>query len=328
MEKSRMLHTGSSASEKEISVRGAFHGNQETKDGFCILCGAWRGSFGLEPSLKMYVDHTVDILRELRRVLKPDGVLFWSIGDSYAGGGNYQGVKSESTLSAKQASNRGAKGVHQELGAVGKDSGSAKNKDLCLIPQRIAIAAQEDGWWVRSDIIWHKPNTMPESCKDRPTDAYEHILMLTKSSKYYWDKDAVSEPAKNAGKVVSLGPKSFSKGQSAGNDVPESGNSLNESYQVKQTRNLRNVWTFPTQPYRGDHFAAFPEELPRKCILAASKSGDLILDPFGGSGTTGQVARSLDRNAVLLDIAYKQGIYLELAEERIKSQIKEEKEKS
>jgi DNA modification methylase len=170
--------------------------------GTCSLCGAWRGGFGLEPSLKLYIEHTVEILRELKRILKPDGVVFWNVGDSYAGGGNYRGLSSEKTLTSKQASNRGAKGIHQELGALGKDSGTAKPKDLCLIPQRVAIAAQEDGWWVRQDIIWNKPNPMPESVRDRFTDAYEHIFMFTKSQKYFWDPEACQEPAEMAGKYA------------------------------------------------------------------------------------------------------------------------------
>jgi DNA modification methylase len=291
--------------------------------GVCGVCGAWRGAFGLEPTLKMYIDHTVEILREIRRVLKKDGVVFWNIGDSYAGGGNYRGIKSTDTLTSKQASNRGATGVAQELGSLGKNTGSAKPKDLCLIPQRIAIAAQEDGWWVRSDIIWHKPNPMPESCKDRPTDAYEHILMLTKSAQYYWDKNAVSEVAANAGKNIILGEKSFSKGQAVSNNVKPSGNGKAETYLVPETRNLRNVWTFPTQPYKGAHFATFPEELPRKCVLAASRENDTVLDPFGGSGTTGQVAASLNRKAILCDVCYNEGDpYLELAKKRVNAPVR------
>jgi DNA modification methylase len=287
--------------------------------GICFLCGAWRGGFGLEPSLKLYIQHTVEILRELKRILKPNGVVFWNTGDSYAGGGNYRGINSENTLTSKQASNRGAKGVHQELGALGKDSGTAKPKDLCLIPQRVAIAAQEDGWWVRQDIIWAKPNPMPESVRDRFTDAYEHIFMFTKSQKYFWDAKACQEPAISAGLVTKLGKKAFSRGQQLGSGVPEEklhGNALATEYKTKETRNIRNVWTFATQPFKGAHFATFPEELPRRCIRAATKIGDTVLDPFCGSGTTGKVALELGRNFIGTDLAYQ-----DLAEQRIQKAV-------
>jgi len=275
--------------------------------------------FGLEPSLKLYVERTIQVLRELRRVLKPDGVVFWNIGDSYAGGGNYRGISSENTLTTKQASNRGAKGVHQELGALGKDCGSAKPKDLCLLPQRIAIAAQEDGWWVRCDIIWNKPNPMPESVRDRFTDAYEHILMFTKSKKYFWDAEACQEPAILAGLVTKLGKKAFSRGQQLGMGVLEEnlhGNALATEYKTKETRNMRNVWTFAPQPFKGAHFATFPEELPRRCVKAASKIGDTVLDPFCGSGTTGKVAVELGRKFIGIDLEYQ-----ELAKQRIESAV-------
>jgi DNA modification methylase len=238
--------------------------------GSCVRCGAWRGAFGLEPTIEMYIEHTVTILRELRRVLRPDGVLFWNIGDSYAGGGNYRGMTSENTLSDKQASNRGARGVNQELGASReKLTGSLKPKDLCLIPARVAIAAQSDGWWVRSMIVWAKPNPMPESFTDRPTDAYEYIIMLTKSERYFWDADAVSQPATHAGKFVQT---NGNEGMDGGYDGHRTRDGFRRGVTVAQKRNLRNVWNFPTQPYAGAHFATFPEELPRRCILTATSA--------------------------------------------------------
>lgn len=307
---------------------GGSRGTEESKKstaftascgGTCIHCGAWRGGFGLEPSLKLYIEHTVEILREIRRVLKPDGVVFWNVDDSYAGGGNYRGLKSTDSLTSKQASNRGANGVHQELGAAGKDSGSAKSKDLCLLPQRIAIAAQEDGWWVRQDIIWAKPNPMPESVRDRFTAAYEHIFMFTKSAKYFWDAEACQEPT-----VSKKGnAKSFRGGgvytenkafEGKETDRETHGNVENE----KGTRNMRNVWTFATQPFKGAHFATFPEELPRRCIKAATRIGDTVLDPFCGSGTTGKVSLELGRNFVGTDLEYQ-----ELAKQRIEKAFPE-----
>jgi DNA modification methylase len=301
--------------------------------------GAWRGAYGLEPSIEMYVAHTVDILHEIWRVLRSDGVCFWNIGDSYAGGGNYRGLNSSNTLTSKQASNRGANGLHQELGAVGKDTGTAKPKDLCLIPSRVALAAQADGWWVRSMIVWAKPNPMPESVTDRPTDAYEHIIMLTKSARYYWDADAVSMTA-SASTLARLRQPTL-QDQAGSNRIPgktngpmkacfggrqkhsgygnrkDSGREDDGNY-IENGVNIRNVWVFSPQPYKEAHFATFPEELPRRCILAASKVGDLILDPFGGSGTTGRLAVQLRRRAILLDLAYTHD-YGRLAKKRTRN---------
>lgn len=285
----------------------------------CGRCGAWRGGYGLEPNIEMYVAHTVEILREIRRVLRPDGVVFWNIGDSYAN-------------DAKWGGSSGGKHVSELHGNTGigrqKQTSGLKAKDLCLIPARVALAAQADGWWVRSMIIWAKPNPMPESVTDRPTDAYEHIIMLTKSERYFWDADAVAEPVtqstlervgqdvasqigshrvpgKTNGtmKAVARLPKFGGDKYGDSEDAHHRTKSGNE-YAGALTRNLRNVWTFATQPYTGAHFATFPEELPRRCIMAGTKKGDLVLDPFGGSGTTGRVAVEIRRRCVLLDLAY------------------------
>lgn len=212
---------------------------------FCTACVAWNGSYGFEPTPDLYVAHSMEILREIRRVLRDDGLLFWNISDTLRG------------------------------------------KGLTAVPQRMAIAAIDDGWILRDDIIWAKPNPMPESVKDRLTRSYEHVLMLAKTPKYYWDAAACREDATSK-------------------DAAADGK-----------RNMRNVWTIPTQPFKGAHFAPFPEELARRCITLASKLGDLILDPFGGSGTTGKVAMELDRRSVLLDINYSgKGGYEVLARQR------------
>jgi DNA modification methylase len=186
-----------------------------------------------------------------------------------------------------------------------------------------------DGWWLRSDIIWAKPNPMPESVRDRPTDMYEHILMLTKSARYYWNAEAVSEPVKDS-TLKRLGQPNLA--QQHGSDrmpgktngpmkaVPprfggnKYGDSDIEEYRTKSgndygggngCRNLRNVWTFSTQPYKGAHFATFPTELVIRCLQAATKQGDLVLDPFGGSGTVGEVAFNMQRRFFLMDLAYQ-----------------------
>lgn len=151
--------------------------------GECRLCGAWKGGYGLEPTIEMYVAHTIEILREIRRVLRPDGVVFWNIGDSYANDGKWGGE-----TGGKQAylpdDDRKRTGRQKRTTGL-------KPKDLCLIPERVALAAQTDGWWVRSRVIWHKANPMPEPVRGRPTSAHEHIWVFTKSADYFWDADAV-----------------------------------------------------------------------------------------------------------------------------------------
>lgn len=228
-------------------------------------CGAWRGAFGLEPTIEMYVQHTVEILRECRRVLRSDGVLFWNIGDSYSALKGYSGDLKPQDL---QASNKGSlRG--KENRRIGPQP-CLKPKDLCLIPSRVALAAQADGWWVRSMILWAKPNPMPESVTDRPTDAYEHIIMLTKLEHYFWDADAVREPT--TGNAHHPG---YGDGGPKAREREKEGTfqSWRESTPERfSSRNLRNVWTFATQPYAEAHFATFPEELPRRCILAATSA--------------------------------------------------------
>jgi len=235
--------------------------------------GVWRGAYGLEPDVGMYVDHTVEILREVRRVLRPDGVCFWNIGDSYAqrGGEGYKGRKRWQHTGGRA----GLKPQDWEDNVQVRDLGESglKAKDLCLIPFRVALAAQVDGWWVRSDIIWSKNNPMPESVTDRPTNSHEHILMLTKSADYFWDQDAVREPhlpesVARRGRARTGGKYKNSSGGQPGN--PHSITTGLDHCLHPNGRNLRSVWTFPSQPYPEAHFATFPEELPARCIRAAT----------------------------------------------------------
>lgn len=325
-ERARNLHTGSNAGQKQVSNRGVFHNNAATLDGICARCGTWKGAYGLEPTIEMYVDHTVQIMGELRRVLRPDGVLFWNVGDSYSNDSKWGG----------STGGKHAAGLHGQTG-VGRNkvSSGLKPKDLCLIPARVALAAQADGWWVRSMIVWAKPNPMPESVTDRPTDAYEHIIMLTKSERYYWDTDALAmEPSEASlsrlrqpnlesqdgsdrvpGKTKGPMKACFGgRNKHAGYGNRKHSGREDEGNYIENGVNVRNVWVFSPQPYKEAHFATFPEELPLRCILAASKVGDTILDPFAGSGTTGRVAVSLNRRAILVDLAYH-----DLAEKRTKN---------
>jgi len=177
-----------------------------------------------------------------------------------------------------------------------------KQKDLVPIPWMVAMALQADGWYLRSDIIWAKPNPMPESVTDRPTKSHEYLFLLAKSRSYYYDADAIKERATHAGKVVTLGEKSLSKAQASGANVLRSGNALCDSVVVAEGRNRRTVWTISTQPFPGAHFAVFPRALVEPCILAGSRLGDLVLDPFAGAGTVGVVCRKHSRRFVGIEI--------------------------
>jgi len=267
--KERWLHRGSTKSPLEGGGRMT---NQSIATNTCIKCGAWKGAFGLEPTPELYAQHTVEIMQEIKRVLRKDGVAFWNIGDSYFAHngtrGNKKGVGGD-TL-------RGQDNKYQVANKF-QSSNGIKPKDMCLIPFRVAIALQEDGWWVRSVIIWNKPNPMPESVKDRPTNAHEYILMLTKSKRYYYDVDAVREKlspttmprllrgVSNTHKNINGAPGQTPHTMSQHREHGEGYANINPA-----GRNLRDVWTFPTQPFPGAHFAVFPEKLPELCIKAAT----------------------------------------------------------
>ncbi len=239
---------------------------------FCSLCGAWKGSYGLEPTPEMYVQHTIEILKEIRRVLRKDGCVFWNIGDSYTTGMfSHQYIRKNpqvpndwaGTNIGHSQAKHGAAIVHV------RDPIDLKPKDLCLIPFRVALAAQQDGWWVRSVIIWSKNNPMPESVTDRPTESHEYILLLTKNSRYYWDAEDVREQS-----ITPLDDRSNhtfgAKGGKAEQIYGEKHLVSGETWHPQSTRNLRSVWEFPTKAYKFSHFATFPEELPMRCIKAAT----------------------------------------------------------
>lgn len=239
----------------------------------CSLCGAWKGALGLEPTPEMYVSHIVEIFREGRRVLRKDGVAFLNIGDSYATHASKRSGQFGADIKA------GFDDVFTQRKTPARDYG-LKEKDLCLIPFRLAIALQSDGWWLRSVIIWSKNNPMPESVTDRPTESHEYILMLTKSARYYWDAEAVREPSEclNQDSVsYRVSGKSDSRKKRINGIKPAFG--YNGFWQPNSGgRNIRTVWEFPTQPFptfkvdgkKIDHFAVFPEKLPELCILAAT----------------------------------------------------------
>jgi DNA modification methylase len=286
---------------------------EAAKSRYQCKCGARRidAQIGLEPTPEEYVSKMVAVFREVWRVLRDDGTLWVNLGDRYA-----SDTKGSGGASDKQLSNSGS------LYETRKLNHGLKPKDLCGIPWRVAFALQSDGWYLRSDIIWHKPNPMPESVTDRPTKSHEYIFLLTKSAKYYYDADAIKEPADFGSLILpNCQGRSDRKAQSTNTwrstgtarESVERGGDYSGQYRINNGRNKRTVWTIATQPYKEAHFATFPEELPKLCILAGSRPGDTVLDPFGGSGTTGKVALELGRKAVLIELNPK---YCEMAKGR------------
>jgi DNA modification methylase len=236
------------------------------------------GQIGLEETPQDFVARLVEVFAEVHRVLRDDGTLWLNIGDSYATSprGNKLGDVSTSSLTNPRRQDTVGRGRTDTAKASG-----LRSKNLLGIPWRLAFALQEDGWFLRQDIIWHKPNPMPESVKDRCTKAHEYLFLLTKKPKYYFDADAIKEPASCS---RTRGPALH------GDTVSTNGNAGLAQRKPKPHRNKRDVWTLPTRPYKGAHFAVFPETLVEPCILAGSAPGDVVLDPFAGSGTTGVVA--------------------------------------
>ena len=267
------------------------------------------GQIGLETTPETYVEKIVAVFREVKRVLRDDGVLWLNLGDSYCATTKGSGGHNE-----KQDSNKGAWFNDRKWNIPT----GLKPKDLIGIPWRVAFALQADGWWLRQDIIWHKPNPMPESVRDRCTKAHEYIFLLSKSARYFYDADAIKEDfaddrmgnPNGGGQYAQNCPyPNAHEGQQSGLAKGK----WNEEGKITG-RNKRSVWTVTTKPYKEAHFATFPEEIPRTCILAGSKKGDTILDPFSGAGTTGVVARKLGREYIGIELNPQ---YTKLAEDRI-----------
>ena len=259
---------------------------------------------GLEQTPDEYVAQMVDVFREVRRVLRDDGTLWLNLGDSYAG--NACGL-SDGSGSSDGSVGRGP------APKVDRKGNGLKPKDLVGIPWRVAFALQADGWWLRQDIIWHKPNPMPESVTDRCTKAHEYVFLLSKAARYFYDAEAISESALTAGQVGGFTPNAAI---AAG--IKPSGNMITErgrQYIRKDARNKRSVWTITTKPFSGAHFAVMPPDLAELCIKAGSKEGDTVLDPSGGAGTTSLVADRLKRDAIMIELNPE---YAKIAEERLR----------
>jgi DNA modification methylase len=311
---------------------------------FCLRDYGVSGQIGLEASPSEYIAEMVAVFREVRRVLRDDGTVWLNLGDSYAGSWGNQGRKSE------RGTQRPINGPMMQVVDDGRypDAGSNtgkcaegfKPKDLMLMPARVAIALCDDGWWLRSDIIWAKPNPMPESVTDRPTSAHEHVFLLAKSARYFYDGDAVKEPMQAVSLQRLSHPNVFNQ---TGGEKDYAATGINENRSMRKAinnqaerlikhekwktrfegwdqydkslgRNIRNVWTFATAPYSEAHFATFPPELAERCIKAGCPIAGTVLDPFAGAGTVGLVADRLQRNAVLIEL---NPTYAEMARVRI-----------
>jgi DNA modification methylase len=261
-------------------------------------CGATRidSQLGLEPTPEQYVANLVAVFREVRRVLRDDGTLWLNLGDSYAANRSYQ--VSDSKHTAHDFADSNAMKVPPGL----------KPKDLVGIPWMVAFALRADGWWLRSDIVWAKPNPMPESVTDRPTRSHEYIFLLTKSARYFYDANAVRENFTDD-RMGDPGPSKAGDGGIANN-----GAGWNRGAELG-CRNKRSVWTVATQAFPGAHFATFPPKLIEPCILAGSAEGDTVLDPFAGAGTTGLVALRHDRSFVGIELNPE---YAQMARDRIR----------
>lgn len=259
------------------------------------------GQLGLEKTPKEYVAKMVEVFREVRRVLREDGTLWLNIGDSYAS--FRDGKATPDTTRGDDTGTLVPKGSARNRMSSTFVGSSIKHKDLVGIPWRVAFALQADGWYLRQDIIWHKPNPMPESVRDRCTKAHEYVFLLAKSASYFWDRRAMNEPASwMRDNNPSWAAKRATTNAQKGCENRNAKSAGFTGWKPANGRNRRSVWTIATKPYHDAHFATFPPELPRLCISAGSKSGDTVLDPFAGSGTTGQVANELGRNAVLIEL--------------------------
>lgn len=256
------------------------------------------GQIGLEETPEQYVMKLVEVFREVRRILKPDGTLWLNLGDSYAGSGcgNYN------KIGRTQAGVQHITNVRNRSDWLA--NAGLKAKDLIGIPWMVAFALRADGWYLRQDIVWHKPNPMPESVRDRCTKAHEYIFLLSKSPKYFFDSEAMKEAATSGatGSAASFKRSNSKRAQAIPNQSVGTHREDRDDVSYNLTRNRRSVWSVPTRPYKGAHFAVYPSALIEPCILAGSRYGDVVFDPFGGSGTTAEVAIRNGRKAVLCEL--------------------------
>lgn len=269
---------------------------------------------GLEESPEAYIEKLVSLFRECRRVLKDTGTFWLNLGDSYWGGKGQSGRHTSDVqlerFSRGETLSKPYSQVGGGYGTIAPKDGkhdTYKSKDLMMIPARVALALQADGWWLRSAIVWHKVNAMPESIKDRPTNDYEMVYLLTKSSEYFYDTDAIREPHKTENNIRTRDNESWANNAVT---IPLGKGTRNSPL----GRNKRAVWAINTRPYQDAHFATMPQELADTCIKAGCPKGGVVLDPFGGAGTTTVSAISLKRHYILIELNAE---YIKLAQKRI-----------
>ena len=268
--------------------------------------GGEKNQIGQEQSPEEFIDELVKVFRIIRDKLKDDGTLWVNIGDSYY---NYRPSKGKSY--PKQTVSKTKQDLPDYSSKRNNKLSNLKEKDLIGIPWMLAFALRQDGWYLRQDIIWHKPNPMPESVRDRCTKAHEYIFLLSKSKKYYYDNEAIKEPVKQ-----DWGTRNRANGKyhNSGTGLqPHSG--LTKSY---TTKNKRSVWSITNKPYKHAHFATFPPDLIEPCILAGSAEGDIVLDPFMGSGTTAMVSKQHNRHFIGCELHEEYG---DLIQQRMPPEI-------
>lgn len=276
------------------------------------------GQLGLEATPEEYVAKMVEVFREVKRVLRDDGTLWLNLGDSYVGAMSEHkeaGSFGKNSCIAKKTQSGVPTGGRIERGRALCEVG-LKSKDLVGIPWMVAFALRTNGWYLRADIIWHKPNPMPESVTDRPTKAHEYIFLLTKEPSYYYDHEAIKEATVRPGETQTFG------GQKGRDYKPKPGDpnfrngkeQWGRDFTGGDTRNKRSVWTVSTKPFSGAHFATFPTDLIEPCIKAGAPVGGTVLDPFGGAGTTGLVSDRLGRHAILCELNPE---YVKIAKKRL-----------
>ncbi len=345
---------------KQATYKNTSSAYNSVESNFCVKCGAWRGGLGMEPHPQLFIDHLVEIFREVKRVLKPSGTFWLNLGDTYfgGGGGNYGSGKS---ITSKKPH------IPNFLNRIKTDSAWLQPKQKLMIPARVAIALQHEGWILRSDIIWHKPNHMPSSVKDRLTCSYEHVFLFAKQRRYYFDLDAIRKPhkvaklrfpdrkidykhkdgpelrglsgsasrqyfqtetatawnplGKNPGDVWETKDEKLTKHDIA---VGRIGNfSYTDPLHTKEYhpkgKNPGDLWFISTQPFKGAHFAVFPSALIEPIVKAGCPKKGVVLDPFGGSGTVGKVARKLGRRFIIIEIKPE---YADMAWQRIRGRYK------
>ncbi len=297
------------------------------------------GQFGLEKTYHDYLANTVKVFETFKPKLKDTATIWWNVGDSYNSTNGFCRNKGKYKRKGRDGGSNDKKLIKNSI---------IKEKDLMMIPNRVAIALQDAGWYIRSEIIWHKPNPMPESVRDRPTSCHEKIWLITKNKKYYYDAESIKEPIQDSSAKRLLQKNILNqKGSSRANGGMKSNGNMKAvwnrkkfeeymgssgssfkghsgykkadgTYMINSTRNKRNVWTITTKPFKEAHFATFPKDLIEPCIKAGCPEGGTVLDPFGGSGTTGIVAALNNRNAILIELNQN---YIDIANKRIDKEV-------